>query len=32
MDWIENKVNKAAGGGKASEKNEDGLDKGVLDR
>lgn len=28
MDWIENKVNKAAGGGKASEKNEDSLDKG----
>lgn len=27
MDWIKDKANAAAGGGKASEKNEDGLDK-----
>jgi hypothetical protein len=30
MDWIENKVNTAAGGGKKSEKSEDKLDKGSL--
>ena len=29
MDFIKNKVNSAAGGGKSSEKNEDGLDKAV---
>ena len=29
MDWIQNKVNSAAGGGKSSEKNEDGLDKAI---
>lgn len=30
MDWIKNKANAAAGGGKASEKNEDSLDKGYV--
>ncbi|KAK5164095.1 uncharacterized protein LTR77_010186 [Saxophila tyrrhenica] len=29
MDWLKNKANTAAGGGKASEKNEDGLDKAI---
>lgn len=28
MDWIKDKANSAAGGGKESEKNEDQLDKG----
>ena len=28
MDWIKDKANAAAGGGKESEKNEDALDKG----
>ena len=31
MDWIQNKVNSAAGGGNSSEKNEDNLDKGWWD-
>jgi hypothetical protein len=30
MDWIKNQANKAAGGGKSSEKNEDTLDKSEL--
>jgi hypothetical protein len=29
MDWIKDQANKAAGGGKSSEKNEDYLDKGM---
>ena len=29
MDWIKDKANAAAGGGKSSEKNEDYLDKGI---
>ena len=28
MDWVKDKMNTAAGGGKSSEKDEDGLDKG----
>ncbi|KAK3702349.1 hypothetical protein LTR37_014923 [Vermiconidia calcicola] len=29
MDWVKNKMNSTAGGGKDSEKNEDYLDKGI---
>ena len=29
MDFVKDKMNSAAGGGQASEKNEDGLDKGI---